>query len=118
MTPKTATRTSGAPARSRHSKAKPRFELPKEQSDQSERNAAAAWVHRTAQKSEPELAESALRKEETIRRAKTIPVTPNEILSLGIALMTASLVVAGQVSLTTLGILAAPVRWSRRFLPV
>jgi hypothetical protein len=56
-----------------------------------------------------------VRREEVLRRADAIPANPNAVLSLGLALMTASMVVAGQMSLTALGLLTAPVRLSRRF---
>jgi hypothetical protein len=97
----------GRPHRS-HSKSKPKFQLPPEKNERE----AAAWVHRTAETA----AEKPAPKPSPVARATE--EDSSTFISLGVALMAASLIVAGQVSLTAFGILIAPVRWGRRLLPI
>ena len=107
------TQKSDGPAHKAHSRSKPKFELP---IDKNERDAAAAWVHRTSERAEK------LHKPETHKPAaseqKETASTTSTFVSLGIMLMAASFVVSCQVSLTALGIFTAPVRWGRRLLPI
>jgi hypothetical protein len=100
-------KSDGRPHRA-HSKSKPKFELPVEKNEPE----AVAWVHRTAET----VAEKPAPKPSPVARATDDD--SSTFISLGLALMAASLIVAGQVSLTAFGILIAPVRWGRRLLSI
>ena len=110
-------------------KSKPKFELPVENTEQ---EAAAAWVHRTSVEETPPDPVTApvatahhVSKKIAAKPAAEIPKSHTELrpedpvtfISLGVALVAAGFAVMTQASMAAFGIMTAPVRWGRRLLP-
>jgi len=134
MARKTESPNSSARAHRPRPKSKPKFELPVENTEQ---EAAAAWVHRTAAEETPSdpvtapvaakhhISSNHVSSKIAAKPEAEIPKLHTELrpedsvtfISLGVALMAAGFAVMTQASMAAFGIMTAPVRWGRRLLP-